>query len=84
MTIADNMMPDTDKKTRKTLLLHNNFDLIRLFAAFEVALKHSLVHMGFNNSFVDILSLLPGVPIFYFILLKLLNKKFINIFIRPK
>ena len=78
MTIANNVIQDTDKTTSKTLLSHNNFDIIRLFAAFEVALKHSLVHLGFNNSFVDILGLLPGVPIFYFISGYLIYQSFVN------
>jgi peptidoglycan/LPS O-acetylase OafA/YrhL len=48
----------------------NNFDLIRLFAAMQVAIQHSLSHLEIavsNNLLLQLLSLFPGVPIFFLI-----------------
>ena len=45
----------------------NNFDLIRLFSATQVAISHITGHLGFENKFLSILSLFPGVPIFFFV-----------------
>ena len=49
----------------------NNFDLVRLFAAFQVALNHSIKHLKVGDGvFVavnDLLKLFPGVPIFFFV-----------------
>lgn len=45
----------------------NNFDLIRLFAATQVALTHIAHHLQFESIFIDWLSIFPGVPIFFFI-----------------
>ena len=45
----------------------NNFDLIRLFAAFQVAIKHASIHLGYKHPIIDAISFLPGVPIFFFI-----------------
>lgn len=44
----------------------NNFDLIRLFAASEVALVHTIVHLELGQV-PSFLSVLPGVPIFFLI-----------------
>ena len=45
----------------------NNFDLIRLFAATEVAVKHGLVHLELGGDWIDRFSILPGVPVFFLI-----------------
>ena len=45
----------------------NNFDLLRLFAAFQVAFSHSSVHLEHSVPFFWFLSLFPGVPIFFFL-----------------
>tara|TARA_B110000037_G_C17067752_1_gene484513 strand:- start:402 stop:1442 length:1041 start_codon:yes stop_codon:yes gene_type:complete len=45
----------------------NNFDLIRLFAATQVAISHSSIHFDYESVFIDWLSIFPGVPIFFFI-----------------
>lgn len=50
----------------------NNFDLIRLFAAFEVVIGHSVLHLEVKESFISdfddiFLAQFPGVPIFFFI-----------------
>jgi peptidoglycan/LPS O-acetylase OafA/YrhL len=45
----------------------NNFDLIRLFAATQVAIQHITYHFGFDNYLLSALNLFPGVPIFFFI-----------------
>jgi peptidoglycan/LPS O-acetylase OafA/YrhL len=57
----------------------NNFDLIRLAAALQVAITHSIVFLapGSRNSpilyFID---LFPGVPIFFFVSGFLISKSF--------
>ena len=45
----------------------NNFDLIRLIAAFQVLLSHGIAHLEIGNSLpiANILSLFPGVLIFF-------------------
>jgi len=45
----------------------NNFDLIRLLAALQVAVKHCMVHFEVGTKYIDLLSIFPGVPIFFFI-----------------
>ena len=45
----------------------NNFDLIRLFAASQVAISHIASHLGVEGSLLGVLSLFPGVPIFFFV-----------------
>ena len=51
----------------KTTSSSNNFDLIRLLAALQVAIKHALVHLGLDGPWADALGIFPGVPIFFFI-----------------
>ncbi len=53
-----------------TLSHKNNFDLLRLFAAFQVFIYHLFTHFpqnGFIESSFLYLNQLPGVPIFFFI-----------------
>ena len=48
----------------------NNFDLIRLIAAGEVAIRHSIHHLlpGAKDGLVIwVLDFIPGVPIFFFL-----------------
>ena len=45
----------------------NNFDLIRLFAASQVAITHCAYHLGYKNTLLSVVSLFPGVPIFFFV-----------------
>ena len=46
----------------------NNFDLVRLFAATEVALHHAMFHLQVpDNLLTRTLQLAPGVPIFFFV-----------------
>lgn len=45
---------------------NNNFDLIRLFAALEVAIVHGIVSLNLGDD-PFALHVLPGVPIFFFI-----------------
>lgn len=48
--------------------MQNNFDLIRLIAATQVALKHALVHLGYESHWLtQVLGLFPGVPVFFFV-----------------
>lgn len=59
----------------------NNFDLIRLFAAMQVAVHHAAHHLKVHNEpiisgIVKVLDLFPGVPIFFFISGFLISKSF--------
>lgn len=46
----------------------NNFDLIRLCVALQVAISHGLSHLGVNASAeLGWLSYFPGVPVFFFV-----------------
>jgi len=48
----------------------NNFDMIRLIAALQVAIYHIIVHLDIAHShsvILTILSYFPGVPIFFFV-----------------
>jgi len=48
----------------------NNFDLIRLIAAAEVAVRHTLVHLAprqFPYALEVLFAFVPGVPIFFFL-----------------
>ena len=47
--------------------MKNNFDLIELFAAFQVLLTHSAKYFKVDNYLIDFLSVFPGVPIFFFV-----------------
>ncbi len=52
----------------KTPAHHNNFDLIRLVAAAQVAVIHICEHLNIHlGKFGDVLQLFPGVPIFFFV-----------------
>ncbi len=46
---------------------NNNFDLIRLLAAIQVAFVHGYEHFGIhqNQWLISVLSMFPGVPIFF-------------------
>ena len=51
-----------------TISRNNNFDLIRLFAAFQVVFWHGSVHFDITEALFGFLSVLyhfPGVPIFF-------------------
>lgn len=60
----------------------NNFNLIRLFAATQVVLTHTYVHLNIDNSIIQgiisIIKLFPGVPIFFFISGFLISKSYRN------
>ena len=60
---------------RKTL---NNLDLIRISAAAQVALLHSLEHLNHLPMLRQILGLFPGVPIFFFVSGFLITKSWVN------
>jgi peptidoglycan/LPS O-acetylase OafA/YrhL len=62
---------------------HNNFDLIRLFAASEVFLHHLYIIVGVDlgtviNAISRFMVLFPGVPIFFFISGYLISQSFEN------
>lgn len=63
--------------TEKELFRVNNFDLIRLFAALEVAIHHTLQHFDFRDNLVyQSTGWLPGVPIFFFVSGFLISKSY--------
>ncbi len=45
----------------------NNFNLIRLLAASQVLIVHSLNHLDYVGILVDFFKLIPGVPVFFFV-----------------
>ncbi|MDO9027819.1 MAG: acyltransferase, partial [Candidatus Roizmanbacteria bacterium] len=52
---------------KNSLEHNNNLNLIRLIAALQVLVVHSVNHFGVTGFFVDFLKATPGVPIFFFI-----------------
>ena len=63
--------------TEKELFRTNNFDLIRLLAALEVAIHHSLDHFELRDNWLfHSTSWLPGVPIFFFVSGFLISKSY--------
>ena len=63
---------------RKRAGVENNFDLIRLLAATQVTVKHCMVHLDVDNHYTDLLSIFPGVPIFFFISGFLIFQSYLN------
>jgi peptidoglycan/LPS O-acetylase OafA/YrhL len=55
---------------------NNNFNLIRLFAALQVAIVHSAAYLNIDITYLKFLDLFPGVPIFFFISGFLIIKSF--------
>ena len=59
----------------------NNFDLIRLIAALQVAIHHSLSHLEvehISSMILTISSYFPGVPVFFFVSGFLISKSYEN------
>ena len=56
----------------------NNFNLIRLFAAAQVAISHCMKHLGYgaDSILLGFLQYFPGVPIFFFISGFLISKSY--------
>jgi peptidoglycan/LPS O-acetylase OafA/YrhL len=68
--VARDWKADETLMARSPLPMSNNFDLVRLFAALQVAAVHSLQHLKVTIAwpiFGEILQLFPGVPIFFFV-----------------
>ncbi len=47
-------------------LRNNNFDLIRLLAAMQVVIKHTIAHLELDIN-IPLINYFPGVPIFFFV-----------------
>lgn len=64
----------------KDIFRVNNFDLIRLIAALQVAFFHSSHHLKteYPSFLRDIVTLFPGVPIFFFVSGFLISKSYEN------
>lgn len=45
----------------------NNWDLLRLFAASQVAVIHGASHLNYYSPALEVLKAIPGVPVFFFI-----------------
>src|SRR5215813_12754068 len=59
---------DGDSMRSRGLYERNNFDLIRLMAASQVALIHLAGHFHYELSWpISLLRFAPGVPIFFFV-----------------
>ncbi|MFM1916707.1 MAG: hypothetical protein RJB01_222 [Actinomycetota bacterium] len=56
----------------------NNFDLIRLLAALQVAVHHAAIHLEVPGWWWGATQVLPGVPIFFFVSGFLISKSFEN------
>jgi len=69
-----------NRQIDKAVFMMNNFNLIRLFAAFQVLILHSLhyLQLPYFNTFQDLLRLFPGVPIFFFTSGFLISKSYDN------
>lgn len=50
---------------QQTISTENNFDLLRLFAAIQVALIHMGEHLKIDFFALNGLKIFPGVPIFF-------------------
>jgi peptidoglycan/LPS O-acetylase OafA/YrhL len=57
----------------------NNFDIIRLLAAFQVALIHTTTYLDYRAGWLFVLKYFPGVPIFFFISGFLIYQSYCNI-----
>lgn len=56
----------------------NNYNLVRLLAAFQVLLVHVFHHFSINGYIVEVLEMLPGVPIFFFVSGMLIYQSYIR------
>jgi peptidoglycan/LPS O-acetylase OafA/YrhL len=68
-----------DLRTNISASKSNNFDLIRLCAAAQVALMHSASHLAYTLPFpalTAVLGFFPGVPIFFFVSGFLISRSF--------
>ncbi|MBJ3785069.1 acyltransferase family protein [Devosia sediminis] len=58
---------DTYRVASSGVAHRNNFNLIRLLAAIQVMVVHTLNHFEVTGYAVDALKIVPGVPVFFFI-----------------
>ncbi len=67
--IWSNLMATNDESLKTTYFQKNNFDLLRLVAATQVAIVHGIYHLKVEFLFplISYLNYLPGVPIFFFL-----------------
>ena len=66
-------------KNELSVQTRNNFDLIRLFAAAQVAVSHAADWMQVPVPWLNILGYFPGVPVFFFISGYLIYQSYANI-----
>ena len=64
--------------TDKFSIENNNFDLIRLLAALQVAISHACSHLEFYSPALEFLAVIPGVPVFFFVSGFLISGSFHN------
>lgn len=55
----------------------NNFDLVRLLAAMQVAVHHAMSHLAVHEGWLaSVMKIFPGVPIFFFVSGLLISKSY--------
>ncbi len=57
----------------------NNFDVIRLLAALQVAVSHIATHLNLQSPVFALIEYFPGVPVFFFISGYLIYQSYANI-----
>jgi peptidoglycan/LPS O-acetylase OafA/YrhL len=63
-----NYLMGEEMRSNKSVSVLNNFDIIRLFAALQVAISHSVSHLNVElPPAFQLIGYFPGVPIFFFI-----------------
>jgi len=79
-TEIKNAIPAADRPAQlKQAFRVNNFDFIRLFAALQVAILHSISYLDLSevmSGVILFLELFPGVPIFFFVSGFLISKSY--------
>lgn len=69
---------DEERSCEAVIPRVNNFDLIRLLAAIQVAIGHFAFYFEIENRIFDALSYFPGVPIFFLVSGYLITASYAN------